>query len=1489
MEEKIVKLTGEPVSEEMRSILERLSQGQGVSSDEIEATKEMKMARSNVSPELDTSMLKNREELQHNIFRNLWGKGAAVIDEAGKTQYNGDVALGKRLDIVIGLPASGKSSAIVDNLSEEFHSRVIDNDEAKKMIPQFNDGWGAGAVHKESQDISDKIFLRSVFDGENIVLPKVGADAEKLINRYVDIAKENDYSVNVHFVDLDRNKALGRMLNRFIEEGRFLDPSLIEKYAPLNRENRIEQAYGSLKNNSLIDGFSKWDNDVARGERPILLEHENLTGKFIDEARTEREDVEHGEREDYSAIDTGDRGRSGQGISERDGLRQGAYGRTEEHDMGGTMERSRQSEKRLTEQEFSDTYTQLLTDAYGEDGRHMAQEDLRENDSEHMIKRIDEALSAIGNEDSAYVTSELMESADLLKEHIREESDLQREFDLPDDSFSTTDMHDFGYTWDEMLPLSQEKALELFDKDIPVNRLFSDGTEAVVESRNDITEHDGMFGVERADWIRELDRAEQATQITTVADLTEHLANFFEKHPEIATLPQSHNSEIDTFMDAMRSDGVLDKDKVESLMNDVVGDAMSQTIEISMSLNDPDVALSMEEYKNLHTSLESLNRTGLEPTLHSLEEISEYKPEYASELSECVAMIEHRVDDNRANLAMLDIILEKQEKEVSQIETVEEDKAFHQSKLQTFDEFLEENYEMTSEEFERVGTYERRTIEDEYKEMVNAITGKDPWEVAKESEDHTVSFDDYVSSVSMDEPQTESDRDIDEEILDAFNSEVDMKSLVNNFYKEYQAAGGELSNEDVRDCLITNNLEKLSYLSEENRDLFHDAKDAADQIENMAYDGDLSLKEQTQAILASLDKDKFPESIETRLNQVLDIYGAKDVADEIYLKTPFGITQLSQVEVAPNIDDGFAYKDLDTGISYAFHADDIDGVAADKGEFFTSDLDRLDSGDQALLMTYGNEKQGYDVAVWNEPDGSFSQFVVADAGKLQTFMGEEYNKDGMVLAMGDVPQSMYDKSILEVSNILAESVIGESLEGYQASRYTDDFSKIFLPEDTPVILPVQAEFDSFDVHFANYQIAESFAESYIENVPDVDVDISTRSMTEESMDKLMENTKDIYAYGTPDHGYISFVFDKDNQQVTATKYDSELTPVAQEKVSYPDRKDFAEEVAAPFYATMFISNELTNPAFDDINELHWINTEQFVADVEKHEDSVRNAVEKFDSMQIPEKYEAIFKDEQGKIVSKERFDNVDSLSMESAPENGTFEVRESGKTIVKGDIDDNMHDIIAEATEQDVDTASYDKERAALGLDHPATNEEIAHDVAEILYAHSDKDISLDEIQSDILFKIEDAKDHPENLDALIDRLDKIYENDRPTLQESAKIYACEERLDSIKETQARDERSVKPESKDQQETEQTQMADQQKGSPQQDDLVTKQQNPLNKVEELEEGNYNQIDGIINNLPPKKSLKDVVEEKKEAVNERSQEKHDEKEHTTHKSADRDSI
>lgn len=97
------------------------------------------------------------------------------------------------------------------------------------------------------------------------------------------------------FVDLDRNKALGRMMGRFIHTGRYLSPKLIDKYANERDGNRIAQAYEELKMMDVIDGYSKWDNDVGRGEKPILLETANLDDDFIKNARM-KGDMENEER-----------------------------------------------------------------------------------------------------------------------------------------------------------------------------------------------------------------------------------------------------------------------------------------------------------------------------------------------------------------------------------------------------------------------------------------------------------------------------------------------------------------------------------------------------------------------------------------------------------------------------------------------------------------------------------------------------------------------------------------------------------------------------------------------------------------------------------------------------------------------------------------------------------------------------------------------------------------------------------------------------------------------------------------------------------------------------------------------------------------------------------------------------------------------------------------------------------------------------------------
>ena len=228
-----------------------------------------------------------------HVFETLMDYGSISLDESGKplvdshgnTIYNNDVERGRRLDIVIGLPASGKSSAIVDTISYEHHSMLIDNDEAKRQFPEFNKGWGANTVHKESQIVEQAVFREALREGRNIVLPKVGSDADKLMTDYIAYAKDAGYKVNVHFVDLDRNKALGRMMGRFIHTGRYLSPELIDKYANERDGNKIAQAYEALKSMDGIDGCSKWDNDVGRGEKPILLEAANLDDDFINNAR----------------------------------------------------------------------------------------------------------------------------------------------------------------------------------------------------------------------------------------------------------------------------------------------------------------------------------------------------------------------------------------------------------------------------------------------------------------------------------------------------------------------------------------------------------------------------------------------------------------------------------------------------------------------------------------------------------------------------------------------------------------------------------------------------------------------------------------------------------------------------------------------------------------------------------------------------------------------------------------------------------------------------------------------------------------------------------------------------------------------------------------------------------------------------------------------------------------------------------------------------
>lgn len=250
---RTVKLTGEPVSREMEDIIRRLNNNERVDIEEINATREITVARSVVNYSTPTDMLENRGEIRKNALNILMESGSAVLDENGRVSYNGNVKREARFDVVLGLPASGKSSSLCDKISEEFGSRIIDNDEAKKLLPEYNNGWGAGVVHDESQRVSEAQLEICLTSKENIVFPKVGGNLRK-IEKTIRKAKRYGYKVYVHYVDLSRNKALGRMLSRFIETGRFLSPDLIEKYDNVREGNRILNTYNKLKERCDFNG-----------------------------------------------------------------------------------------------------------------------------------------------------------------------------------------------------------------------------------------------------------------------------------------------------------------------------------------------------------------------------------------------------------------------------------------------------------------------------------------------------------------------------------------------------------------------------------------------------------------------------------------------------------------------------------------------------------------------------------------------------------------------------------------------------------------------------------------------------------------------------------------------------------------------------------------------------------------------------------------------------------------------------------------------------------------------------------------------------------------------------------------------------------------------------------------------------------------------------------------------------------------------------------
>lgn len=224
-----------------------------------------------------------RTDLRKSILEAF---STPTVDKTTNGELDDDesytVEQGKRLDIITGSPASGKSSTFAAPLSRLHKARLCDPDQIKTMIPEYADGLGAGIVHNESKVLCRDVMYYAMDRGDNIVFPTLGGDGNtgRLI-RIIEDAHARGYTVNLHYNAIDRNKAVGRMLYRLAQTGRFI---------PLNYFNTgFDDAYRVAK--KYCETAQKVEQGAGKDVKPKVVDKAKSSlpaGKYekTEEART---------------------------------------------------------------------------------------------------------------------------------------------------------------------------------------------------------------------------------------------------------------------------------------------------------------------------------------------------------------------------------------------------------------------------------------------------------------------------------------------------------------------------------------------------------------------------------------------------------------------------------------------------------------------------------------------------------------------------------------------------------------------------------------------------------------------------------------------------------------------------------------------------------------------------------------------------------------------------------------------------------------------------------------------------------------------------------------------------------------------------------------------------------------------------------------------------------------------------------------------------
>jgi predicted ABC-type ATPase len=154
-----------------------------------------------------------------------WDAAVSRLADEAKAFAGGEFKNGSHAIIVLGPPAAGKST-VSETLAKKYGAAIVDPDEAKKVIPGYESGSGAGSTHYESVELAKAAFKEIGRDHGNIILPKVGQHPD-IIRPMIRDLKARGYTVDLVHVSVPIEVSQRRNIGRFLETGRLVDPNYI--------------------------------------------------------------------------------------------------------------------------------------------------------------------------------------------------------------------------------------------------------------------------------------------------------------------------------------------------------------------------------------------------------------------------------------------------------------------------------------------------------------------------------------------------------------------------------------------------------------------------------------------------------------------------------------------------------------------------------------------------------------------------------------------------------------------------------------------------------------------------------------------------------------------------------------------------------------------------------------------------------------------------------------------------------------------------------------------------------------------------------------------------------------------------------------------------------------------------------------------------------------------------------------------------------------